>query len=69
MIIIAEKINGSIPSMAKAIENRDEAWIKDVAAKQDAVISDDDFIDWIAIFQSFDAPANQGFATKRLDIL
>ncbi|MBE6914619.1 MAG: methyltetrahydrofolate cobalamin methyltransferase [Ruminococcaceae bacterium] len=35
MIIIGEKINGSIPSMAKAIAARDEAWIKDIA-KQEA---------------------------------
>ena len=28
MIIIGEKINGSIPSMAKAIAARDEEWIK-----------------------------------------
>ena len=45
MIIIAEKINGSIPSMGKAIEEHNEEWIKDVARKQDAVLSDDDFID------------------------
>ena len=35
MIIIGEKINGSIPSMAKAIAARDEEWIKKVA-KQEA---------------------------------
>ena len=34
MIIIAEKINGSIPSMAKAIAERNEEYIKDVAKKQ-----------------------------------
>ena len=34
MIIIGEKINGSIPSMAKAIAERDEAWIKDIAKKE-----------------------------------
>ena len=34
MIIIGEKINGSIPSMAKAIAARDEEWIKDIAKKQ-----------------------------------
>lgn len=46
MIIIAEKINGSIPSMAKAIANRDEEWIKDVAKKQSEVLDiDRDFID------------------------
>ena len=45
MIIIAEKINGSIPSMAKAISEHDSEWIKEIARKQDAVLSDDDFID------------------------
>jgi 5-methyltetrahydrofolate--homocysteine methyltransferase len=34
MIIIGEKINGSIPSTAKAIANRDEAFIKNLALKQ-----------------------------------
>jgi len=34
MIIIAEKINGSIPSCAKAIAARDEAHIKDLAKRQ-----------------------------------
>ena len=34
MIIIAEKINGSIPSMAKAIAARDEEYIKDIAKRQ-----------------------------------
>jgi 5-methyltetrahydrofolate--homocysteine methyltransferase len=34
MIIIGEKINGSIPSVAKAIENRDEAFIRDLAVRQ-----------------------------------
>ncbi|GHU38808.1 methyltetrahydrofolate--corrinoid methyltransferase [Spirochaetia bacterium] len=34
MIIIGEKINGSIPSMAKAIAEKDEALIKDLAKKQ-----------------------------------
>lgn len=27
MIIIAEKLNGTIPSMAKAIAGRDEEWL------------------------------------------
>lgn len=35
MIIIGEKINGSIPSVAKAIAERNEEWIKDLAIKQD----------------------------------
>ncbi len=34
MIIIAEKINGSIPSVAKAIAARDEAFLRDLAIKQ-----------------------------------
>jgi 5-methyltetrahydrofolate--homocysteine methyltransferase len=34
MIIIGEKINGSIPSMAKAIAEKNEAHIKDLAKKQ-----------------------------------
>ena len=45
MIIIAEKINGSIPSMSKAIAEHNEEWILDVARKQDEVLSDQDFID------------------------
>jgi 5-methyltetrahydrofolate--homocysteine methyltransferase len=34
MIIIGEKINGSIPSMGKAIAERDEAYIREMAKKQ-----------------------------------
>jgi len=34
MIIIGEKINGSIPSMAKAIREKDEAFIRDCAKRQ-----------------------------------
>lgn len=34
MIIIAEKLNGSIPSCAKAIASRDEAYIKNLAKRQ-----------------------------------
>ena len=34
MIIIGEKINGSIPSAGKAIANKDEAVIKDLAIRQ-----------------------------------
>ena len=46
MIIIAEKINGSIPSMGKAIAAHDEAWIKDIAKKEADVLDiDRDFID------------------------
>ena len=48
MIIIAEKLNGSIPSCAKAIAARDEAYIMDFAKKQADVIEgveDGGFID------------------------
>ena len=46
MIIIAEKINGSIPSCAAAIAARDEGYIKDMARRQaDAGV---DFIDCCA---------------------
>ena len=34
MIIIGEKINGSIPSVKKAIEERNEEWIKNLAIAQ-----------------------------------
>jgi 5-methyltetrahydrofolate--homocysteine methyltransferase len=34
MIIIGEKINGFIPSTLKAIEDRDEAFIRDLAVRQ-----------------------------------
>ena len=34
MIIIGEKINGAIPSVAKAIANRDADWIRDLAKRQ-----------------------------------
>ena len=34
MIIIGEKINGSIPSVARAIESRDEAHILRLATRQ-----------------------------------
>lgn len=34
MIIIGEKINGSIPSVAKAIADRDEAFLRDLAVRQ-----------------------------------
>ena len=34
MIIIGEKINGAIPSVAKAIEDKDEAHIKSLAESQ-----------------------------------
>ncbi|MDR2738328.1 MAG: hypothetical protein LBB68_00620 [Treponema sp.] len=34
MIIIGEKINGSIPSTAKAIADRDEDFIRNLARRQ-----------------------------------
>jgi 5-methyltetrahydrofolate--homocysteine methyltransferase len=34
MIIIGEKINGAIPSVARAIEARDDAFIRDLALRQ-----------------------------------
>ena len=46
MIIIAEKLNGSIPAMAKAIADHDEAYIKDIAIKEAEAGSD--FIDCCA---------------------
>ena len=38
MIIIGEKLNGTIPSVARAIAARDGEWIKDVALRQPARI-------------------------------
>ena len=46
MIIIGEKINGSIPSMGKAIAERNEEWIKEMAKKQ--ADAGADFIDCCA---------------------
>lgn len=40
MIIIGEKINGAIPSVAAAIANRDEAWIIDLVQRQEAAGAD-----------------------------
>ena len=34
MIIIGEKLNGTIPSVAKAIAGRDEEWIRDMARRE-----------------------------------
>ena len=34
MLIIGEKLNGAIKSVAEAIKNRDDAFIKDLAARQ-----------------------------------
>ena len=46
MIIIAEKINGSIPSVAKAIAAHDEEFIKDLAIRQSEQIGENPgFID------------------------
>jgi len=46
MIIIAEKLNGSIPSCAKAIAARDDSYIKDLAKRQ--ADAGADFIDCCA---------------------
>jgi len=46
MILIAEKLNGSIPSCAAAIAARDEAYIKDLAKRQ--ADAGTDFIDCCA---------------------
>jgi len=46
MILIAEKLNGSIPSCATAIATRDEAYIKEMAKRQ--ADSGVDFIDCCA---------------------
>ncbi|MCL2248792.1 MAG: dihydropteroate synthase [Oscillospiraceae bacterium] len=46
MIIIAEKLNGSIPSCGKAIAAKDESYIKDLAKRQADAGSD--FIDCCA---------------------
>ena len=43
MIIIGEKINGAIPSVAKAIEEKNADWIRDLARRQSACGAD--FID------------------------
>lgn len=40
MILIGEKINGAIPSVAKAIAGRDAAFIEDLVRKQDAAGAD-----------------------------
>ena len=43
MILIGEKINGSIPSVAKAIAERNEDWIRNLAKIQTEAGAD--FID------------------------
>lgn len=40
MIIIGEKINGTIPSVKQAIEEKDEAFIRNLAIKQDEAGAD-----------------------------
>lgn len=40
MIIIGEKINGTLPSTKKAIEEKDEAFIRDLAIRQTAAGAD-----------------------------
>jgi 5-methyltetrahydrofolate--homocysteine methyltransferase len=46
MIIIGEKLNGSIPSMAKAIAEKNEGYIRDMAKKQSEAGAD--FLDLCA---------------------
>lgn len=53
MIIIGEKINGSVPSMGKAIAERNEAYIKDIARKQ--ADAGADFIDVCASVEEGEA--------------
>ena len=43
MIVVGEKINGSIPAAARAIARRDADWIRDMARRQAEVGAD--FID------------------------
>ena len=62
MIIIGEKINGSIPSMAKAIAERNEEWIKDIA-RQEAE-AESDFIDCCASVEVGEVAGND-FVLKR----
>lgn len=40
MIIVGEKLNGSIPSVARAIEARDEEWLKTLAVRQEQAGAD-----------------------------
>lgn len=40
MILIGEKLNGSIPAMGRAIANRDEAYIRRIAQRQEAAGAD-----------------------------
>ena len=40
MIIIGEKLNGFIPSVGKAIRERDEAFLRDLAVRQEAAGAD-----------------------------
>ena len=54
MILIGEKINGSIPSMGKAIAERNEDWIRDIAKKQ--ADAGADFIDCCASVNENELP-------------
>ena len=40
MIIIGEKLNGFIPSVGKAIRERDEAFLRDLAIRQEEAGAD-----------------------------
>ena len=64
MIIIAEKINGSIPSVAKAIEAKDADFIKNLAKVQTEAGAD--FIDVCASVEvSKEVEILKGDADKR----
>ena len=52
MIIIGEKINGAIPSVAKAIAEKNEDWIRDLARRQSECGAD--FIDVCSSVQEND---------------
>lgn len=53
MIIIGEKLNGSIPSVARAVAERDEAWIQQMARKEAEAGAD--FIDVCASVETREA--------------
>ena len=76
MIIIGEKINGSIPSVAKAIEERNADWIRDLAKKQadagstyiDVCASVDEDIEVETLHWLIDQP-EPGFYPRRSAVL
>lgn len=63
MIIIGEKLNGSIPSCGKAIAARDEAYIKDMAKRQ--ADAGADFIDCCASVASSDNDSKKELETVK----